>query len=152
MKRTRRPTVRERYLHDNPQIRVVMMPKDTNAMGNIFGGVILSHIDLAAAEHARTIAPHLYVTKVMREIDFIAPVKVGDTVSYYAQTRAIGRTSITIRVMVTAERGIGKRHAIKVTDSEVVMVAVDESGQPISVLSEGWKPTRVRRKRKRGRR
>ena len=65
-----------------PQIRVVMLPKDTNAMGNIFGGIILSHIDLAAGEAARGISPHLYVTKVMKEVDFISPVKVGDTVLY----------------------------------------------------------------------
>ena len=92
-----------------PQIRVVMMPKDTNGMGNIFGGVILSHLDLAAGEHARAIAPHLYVTKVIREVEFIAPVKVGDTVSFYTETVAVGKTSVTIRVRVSAERGIGKR-------------------------------------------
>ena len=116
-----------------PRIRVVMMPKDTNAMGNIFGGVLLSHLDLAAGEHARSIAPHLYVTKLIREVEFIAPVKVGDTVSFYADTVAIGRTSVTIRVLVSAERGVGKREEIKVTEAEVVMVAVDASGKPIPV-------------------
>jgi len=117
-----------------PQIRVVMMPKDTNAMGNIFGGVILSHLDLAAGEHARAIAAHLYVTKLIREVEFIAPVKVGDTVSFYTETVAIGKTSVTIRVLVCAERGLGARQAIKVTEAEVVMVAVNEQGQPIPVL------------------
>ncbi|MFN8392303.1 MAG: hotdog domain-containing protein [Bdellovibrionota bacterium] len=117
----------------SPQIRVVMMPKDTNAMGNIFGGVILSHLDLAAGEHARAIAPHLYVTKLIREVEFIAPVKVGDTVSFYASTVRVGRTSVTVRVLVAAERGIGKRESIKVTEAEVVMVAVDAEGQPIPV-------------------
>jgi acyl-CoA thioesterase YciA len=117
-----------------PQIRVVMMPKDTNAMGNIFGGVILSHLDLAAAEHARTIAPqHLFVTKVLREVDFIAPVKVGDIVSYFTETVKEGNTSITIRVRVEAERGVGIRETIKVTEAEVVMVAVDASGHPVSI-------------------
>jgi acyl-CoA thioesterase YciA len=116
-----------------PQIRVVMLPKDTNSMGNIFGGVILSHLDLAAGEHARTLAPHLYVTKVLREVDFIAPVLVGDSVSYYTETVAVGRTSVTIRVLVEAERGVGKRERIKVTEAEVVMVAVDERGRVIPI-------------------
>ena len=118
----------------SPQIRVVMLPKDTNAMGNIFGGVILSHLDLAAGEHARAIAPHLYVTKVIREVDFIAPVWVGDTVSYYAQTVKLGKTSVTIQVLVEAERGIGKREVIKVTEAEVIMVAVDKNGHPIPIF------------------
>ena len=118
-----------------PQIRIVMLPKDTNALGSIFGGVILSHIDLAAGEHARGIAPHRYVTKVVREVEFIAPVKVGDTVSYYAETKSVGRTSVTVRVLVCAERGVGKRESIKVTEAEVVMVAVDESGKPIPVFA-----------------
>ena len=116
-----------------PQIRLVMLPKDTNAMGNIFGGVILSHIDLAASEAARAIAPHLYVTKVMKEVDFLAPVKVGDTVSYYTEVSKVGNTSITIRVLVTAERGLKNREAIKVTEAEVVMVAVNEDGKTIPV-------------------
>ena len=120
-----------------PQVRVVMMPKDTNSMGNIFGGVILSHIDLAAGEHCRGIAPHLYVTKVIREVEFIAPVHVGDTVSFYTETLAIGRTSITVKALVTAERGIGKRQAIKVTEAEIVMVAVDSKGKPKPVNEEG---------------
>ncbi len=117
----------------SPQIRLVMLPKDTNAMGNIFGGVILSHIDLAASQHAISISPKLYVTKVMREIDFIAPVKVGDTLSIYTETKKIGRTSITISCLVTVERGLKDRSAIKVTEAEVVMVAVDEEGKSIPI-------------------
>lgn len=119
-----------------PQIRVVMLPKDTNSMGNIFGGVILSQLDLAAGEHARRIAPHLYVTKIIREVDFIAPVLVGDTVSFYTETIRIGRTSVTIKVTVASERGVGRREAIKVTEAEVVMVAVGADGSPIEVLPQ----------------
>ena len=118
-----------------PRIRVVMLPKDTNSLGNIFGGVILSHLDLAAAEHARRITPLRYVTKLIREVEFIAPVKVGDTVSYYTETVRQGRTSVTVRVLVSAERGIGKLEEIKVTEAEVVMVAIDEHGHPIPILS-----------------
>lgn len=117
----------------SPKIRIVMFPKDTNSLGNIFGGVILSYLDIAAAEHARSVAPHLYVTKVLREVDFIAPVRVGDTVSYYTETVSIGRTSITIRVLVEVERGVGQRATIKVTEAEVVMVAIDETGKPTPI-------------------
>lgn len=117
-----------------PRIRVVMLPKDTNSLGNIFGGVILSHLDLAAGEHARSIAAHRYVTKLIREVEFIAPVKVGDTVSFYTETRKQGRTSVTVGVKVTSQRGIGKLEEIKVTEAEVVMVAIDEFGNPIPIL------------------
>lgn len=119
-----------------PQIRIAMLPKDTNGMGNIFGGVVLSQIDLAAAEHCRRIAPHRYVTKVMREVDFIAPVKVGDLVSFYTETVKLGTSSVTVKVLVTSERGIGARQEVKVTEAEVVMVAVDEHGSPIAITSK----------------
>jgi acyl-CoA thioesterase YciA len=69
----------------------------------------------------------------MREVDFISPVKVGDTVSFYTEVEKIGNTSMTIRVLVTAERGLKNRSAIKVTEAEVVMVAVDENGKSIPV-------------------
>jgi acyl-CoA thioesterase YciA len=117
-------------------IRTVMMPRDTNGLGSIFGGHILSLIDLAAGQHARTIAPKRYVTKVMREVEFIAPVSVGDTVSFYAKTLKLGTTSVTIRVDVEAERGIGNRRTIKVTSAEVVMVAVDEQQHPIPIRDD----------------
>lgn len=116
-----------------PQIRMVMLPKDTNSMGHIFGGVILSHLDLAAGQHARSVAPHRYVTKLIREVEFIAPVHIGDKVSFYTETIKVGRTSVTLRVLVTAERGIGRREEIKVTEAEVIMVAVDEDGNPIPI-------------------
>ncbi len=128
-----------------PQIRVVMLPKDTNGMGNIFGGVILSHLDLAAGEQARLIAPNLYVTKILREVDFIAPVQVGDSVSYYTEVVKVGKTSVTVRVLVEALRGVNKREVIKVTEAEVVMVAVDRKGDPIPVLPK----KKVSQKRKR---
>jgi acyl-CoA thioesterase YciA len=121
-------------LNTSPQIRMVMLPKDTNAMGSIFGGVILSYIDLAASQHAVSIKPNLYVTKVMREVEFISPVHVGDSVNFHTETIKIGRTSISVKVLVTAERGIENRSAIKVTEAEVVMVAVDKTGQPVPIM------------------
>lgn len=120
----------------NPAIRAIMMPRDTNALGSIFGGHILSLIDLAAGQHARSIAPKKYVTKVMREVEFIAPVYVGDSVSFYCSTLKLGRTSVSIRVEVEATRGIDLVQTIKVTTAEVIMVAVDNSNQPIPVLDQ----------------
>lgn len=123
-------------LNTSPQIRMVMLPKDTNAMGSIFGGVILSYIDLAASQHAVSIKPNLYVTKVMREVEFISPVHVGDSVNFYTETIKLGRTSISVKVLVTAERGLENRSAIKVTEAEVVMVAVNNAGQPVPILGQ----------------
>src|ERR1041384_4590013 len=88
----------------DPAIRVLLLPKDTNAYGTIFGGVILSHIDLASAIEARRPGPHRFVTKAMREVEFHQPVLVGDIVSFYTETRRIGRTSVTVGVLVEAER------------------------------------------------
>ena len=116
-----------------PAIREVMMPRDVNPLGSIFGGHILSLLDLAAGQYARTVAPMKYVTKVMREVEFIAPVSVGDVVSFYCKTVKIGRTSITIQVDVEAVRGVDALHAIKVTSAEVVMVAVDEKNRPTPI-------------------
>lgn len=144
-----------------PAIRVLLLPKDTNAYGTIFGGVILSHIDLASAIEARKIAPHHYVTKAMREVEFHEPVHLGDIVSFYTETLRVGRTSVTVRVLVEAERwgevpdfgqDLPRRLAaaaaealprrgtatkagetVKVTEAEVVLVAVDADGRPVPV-------------------
>ena len=118
-----------------PAIRTIMMPRDTNALGSIFGGHILSLIDLAAGQHARTVAPKKYVTKVMREVEFIAPVFVGDAVSFYCETISQGRTSITIKVDVEAVRGVDAIQTITVTTAEVVMVAVDNQNRPIPIVA-----------------
>lgn len=118
-----------------PAIKVLLLPKDTNALGTIFGGVILSHIDLASAVEARKTAPRRYVTKAMRTVEFHAPVFVGDIVNFFTETQRVGRTSITVRVTVEAERwGSGQGERVLVTAAEVVLVAVDERGQPIAVL------------------
>ncbi len=117
----------------DPAIRMVMMPKDTNALGSIFGGHILSLIDLAAGQHARSVTAKKFVTKVMREIEFISPVFVGDVVSFYATTKKVGNTSITIEVIVEAVRGMDALQSCKVTSAEVVMVAVDENNKPIPI-------------------
>ena len=120
-----------------PAIKVMLLPKDTNALGTIFGGVILSHVDLASAVEARKTAPHRYVTKAMREVEFHEPVFLGDIVCFYTETVRIGRTSITVRVLVESERwGSGQGERVKVTEAEVVLVAVDAAGKPIPIHGE----------------
>ena len=112
-----------------PAIKVLLLPKDTNPGGSIFGGVILSHVDLASAVEARKAGRHRYVTKAMREVEFHEPVFLGDVVNFYTETVRIGRTSITVKVSVEADRWeSGER--VKVTEAEVVLVAVDEHGRP----------------------
>lgn len=118
-----------------PATRLVMMPKDTNHLGSVFGGHILSLIDIAAGTHARSVAPKKYVTKVMREVEFHAPVYVGDLVSFYTETLKLGKTSITIKVEVEALRGVDMLSTHSVTSAEVVMVAVDKNLQPVPILS-----------------
>jgi len=117
-----------------PAIKVLLLPKDTNALGTIFGGVILSNIDLASAVEARKVARHRYVTKAMREVEFHEPVFLGDIVNFFTETVRVGRTSITVKVTVEAERwGGGEGERVMVTQAEVVLVAVDEYGRPTPI-------------------
>jgi acyl-CoA thioesterase YciA len=116
-----------------PTLRVTMLPRDTNARGTIFGGVILSHIDLAGAIAASRQAARNFVTRAMREVGFIAPVYVGDVVSFYTRVLREGKTSVAIQVIVEAERSEEPRRCVKVTEAEVVYVAVDENGTPTPI-------------------
>lgn len=117
-----------------PAIKVLLLPKDTNALGTIFGGVILSHIDLASAVEAQRVAPHRYVTKAMREVEFHAPVYVGDLVNFFTTTTRVGQTSVTVKVLVEVERWSGGHgELIKVTEAEVVLVAVGPDGRPTAI-------------------
>ena len=119
-----------------PAIRVVMLPRDTNAEGSIFGGVILSLIDQAAYVEAIRQAHHRYVTISFHEVVFRAPVFVGDVLSLYAYTTKIGRTSITIDIGVCARRKKEPDQTIHVTQARVVFVAIDDNGKPVPVLPE----------------
>src|ERR687897_3898408 len=123
-----------------PAIRVLLLPKDTNAYGTIFGGVILSNIDLASAIEARKVAAHRFVTKAMREVEFHEPVFLGDIVSFYTETVRVGRTSVTVRVSVEAERwgagpaaprGTGHGERVQVTQAGGVLGPVEEQGPPV---------------------
>jgi len=120
----------------DPAIRITLLPRDTNSAGTIFGGVILSYIDMAGAieAHRRT-GMDRFVTVAMREVIFHKPVFVGDLVSFYAETVKIGTTSITIRVVVETERVGSKTEILRVTEAEVVYVAVDVNRQKTKIVN-----------------
>lgn len=125
-----------------PSIRVVMMPKDTNSHGTIFGGVILSYIDQAAAVEAKRHGASFIVTVAMREVVFHEPVQVGDLVSFYTRLVKIGRTSITISVEVISQSGEGSGHRrVKVTEAEVTFVNLDENRKPTPIPRDGARET-----------
>ena len=114
----------------DPAIRITLLPRDTNSQGTVFGGIILSYIDMAGAIEAhRHTRMDRFVTVAMREVIFHKPVLVGDLVSFYAETVRVGTTSITVRVIVEAERVGTSSEQMRVTEAEVVYVAVDEKRQ-----------------------
>ncbi|RLE28190.1 MAG: acyl-CoA thioesterase [Acidobacteria bacterium] len=114
-----------------PATRVMMMPRDTNPAGTIFGGVILSYLDQAGAEGAYRAGAHRVVTAAMNEVVFHEPVFVGDLVSFYAEVVTKGRTSITIRVGVEASRRWDRNEIAKVTEAEITYVNVNPEGRPV---------------------
>ena len=120
--------------HREPAIKVTMMPRDTNVHGTIFGGVILSHIDQAGAIAARPYAPLRVVTVAMKEVEFHQPVYVGDIVSYYAEVTRVGKTSVSVHVVVEAERFRPYGTRVRVTEAEVIYVSVDEEGQKVPIV------------------
>lgn len=119
---------------NEPAIRVLMMPRDTNAHGTIFGGVILSYIDQAGAIEARRQGCNLIVTVSMDKIVFHEPVQVGDLVSFWTETKRIGTTSITVEVTVIAHRADNPDEAVKVTEAQVVYVNIDANRKPTAIL------------------
>jgi acyl-CoA thioesterase YciA len=124
----------DRYPREQiPSIRRVMMPRDTNAFGTIFGGVILSEIDLAAAVEAHNRHSGRLVTVAMDGVVFHAPVQVGDLVSFFTETLRIGRTSIRVKVRVWTEGRFSTGSQVFVTEAEVTMVAVDEHGRKVPI-------------------
>src|SRR4026207_879878 len=122
--------------YTDPAIRITLLPRDTNSRGTIFGGVILSYIDTAGAIEAhRHTRMERFVTVAMKEVIFHEPVFVGDLVSFYAETVRVGTTSITTQVIVEAER-MGTNELVRVTEAEVIYVAVDKMGQKVPIKVE----------------
>ncbi len=119
--------------HKCPAVRVGMFPKDTNATGtNIFGGVILSHMDIAGAIAAREVTEHRVFTVSFDKVVFKQPVHIGDVLTCWSEVTNIGRTSITTKITVEAQR---RGVFIPVTEGEAVYVAVDDDGHPTPVKS-----------------
>lgn len=117
-------------------IRVSMLPRDTNPGGTIFGGVILSYLDQAGGIEARRHADKLFVTVAIRGVEFIAPVYVGDVISFYAKTVKMGRSSVTVSITVEAMRYHNGDQIARVMEAEAVYVAVDENRRPVPIKDE----------------
>ena len=111
-------------------LRTVAMPRDTNPSGDIFGGWIMSQVDIAGSVVAHRAANGRVVTVAVNEFQFHFPVYVGDLVTCYAEVVKTGRTSLTVFVEVYAERRRLTEECIKVTEATVTYVAIDESGRP----------------------
>jgi acyl-CoA thioesterase YciA len=115
-------------------IRLTMMPRDTNAHGTVFGGIILSYIDVAGGVEAVRHTKHeRFVTVAMKEVIFHEPVYIGDLVSFYARTIRVGNTSITIHVDVEAERFGMHGQKVKVTSAEVTFVAINQFREKVQI-------------------
>ena len=115
-------------------IRLTMMPRDTNAHGTVFGGIILSYIDVAGGVEAVRHTKHeRFVTVAMNEVIFHEPVFIGDLVSFYATTLKVGRTSITIHVEVEAERFGSRGQKVRVTSADLTFVAINEQREKVVI-------------------
>jgi acyl-CoA thioesterase YciA len=119
-----------------PAIRVAAMPKDTNSGGSIFGGWIMSQVDIAGAIAALARAKGRVATVGAKSFEFHEPVFVGDLISCYADVIKVGRTSITVKVEVYAQRHPSNPQTVKVTGAELTYVALDENRRPRQIPSE----------------
>ena len=117
-----------------PIIRTVAMPADTNPNGDIFGGWLLSQMDIAGGILAQSKAKGRVATIAINAMKFISPVKVGDTVTCFGEIAQIGNTSITVNLRVTSELP-GKKNTREVTNGTFVYVAIDEKGNPKSIAT-----------------
>jgi acyl-CoA thioesterase YciA len=119
---------------EQPVLRIVPMPADTNAHGTIFGGWVMSQVDIAGSVAAYERAAGPTVTIAVNSFVFKEPVFVGDLVSFYARVCRVGHTSITVDVEVFAQRGLhGRGETVKVTEAQLTYVAIDENRRPRNV-------------------
>ena len=116
-----------------PAIKIAAMPKDTNPGGSIFGGWIMSQIDIAAGITALERAKGRVATVAVNSMEFHEPVFVGDVISCYTDIVKTGNTSITVKVDVYAERNPSKKIIVKVTQAELTFVALDENRKPRTI-------------------
>jgi acyl-CoA thioesterase YciA len=116
-----------------PALRVVPMPADANQNGDIFGGWIMSQVDIAGGTVAHRLARGRVATVAVKEFTFKQPVQIGDVVSFYVDLERIGTTSITVTVEVYAERRPEDPEVVKVTEATLTYVAIDRDGRPRAV-------------------
>jgi acyl-CoA thioesterase YciA len=122
---------------EQPVLRIVPMPADTNAQGTIFGGWVMAQVDVAGSIPAYERAQGSVVTVAVNSFVFREPVFVGDLVSFYARICKVGLTSITVDVEVFAQRGrLGRADAVKVTEAQLTYVAVDRERKPRALPTE----------------
>jgi acyl-CoA thioesterase YciA len=114
-------------------LKVIPMPGDCNANGDIFGGWVMAHVDLAGAVVPARYAGGRMATVAVNEFVFKHPVRVGDILSFFAKLTRIGRTSITVKIEVYAERFGSQSQYTKVTEALLTYVAIDEAGKPREV-------------------
>jgi acyl-CoA thioesterase YciA len=118
-------------------LRVMPMPADANANGDIFGGWIMAQVDIAGAVLPARIARGRIATVAVNQFVFKQPVSVGDLLSFYARVVRVGTTSVTVHVEVFAERNPAMPHMAKVTDANLTYVAIDGDGQPRQIPKAG---------------
>jgi acyl-CoA thioesterase YciA len=116
-----------------PALRVVPMPADANHNGDIFGGWIMSHVDIAGGIVAGRIARGRVATVAVNSFVFKQPVQIGDVLSFYAEQVRVGNSSVTVNVEVYAERGRADTRVVKVTEATLTYVAIDRDGKPRQV-------------------
>ncbi|MCV2349972.1 acyl-CoA thioesterase [Paucibacter sp. AS339] len=111
-------------------LRVMPMPADANHNGDVFGGWIMAQVDIAGSILPARLSKGRVATVAVKEFLFKQPVSIGDLLSFYSQVTRVGRTSITVRVEVVAERNPANPEVVKVTEAELTFVAIDHSGKP----------------------
>jgi acyl-CoA thioesterase YciA len=117
--------------HDKELVlKVIPMPADVNANGDIFGGWVMAQVDLAGSVIPARYTKGRMATVAVKEFIFKQPVRIGDILSFYSEVTHIGRTSITVKVEVFAERFRTQGRYIKVTEASLTYVAIDDDGQP----------------------
>jgi len=119
-----------------PALRLIPMPADSNPSGDVFGGWIMAHVDLAGSVPAVLRANGRVVTVAVNAFSFKQPVGIGDLVSFYADIIKTGRTSITVEVEVWSQRRYAGSELVKVTDAVLTYVAVDAAGKPRELAGE----------------
>jgi acyl-CoA thioesterase YciA len=115
-------------------LKVIPMPADCNANGDIFGGWVMAQVDLAGSVIPARHTQGRMATVAVNEFVFKQPVRVGDILSFYSEVTRIGKTSVTVKVEVFAERFRSQGSYIKVTEASVTYVAIDEQGKPREIV------------------